>query len=93
MERHKDIIKFVGHPCNNADYGEYYDIEKLVDQANKLQIPLEFNAKNLQLGKTNIPKLHYLLQYTDSIYLNSDAHTLYQLAESRKFAIQFLRDE
>lgn len=92
MERYWDKIKFIWHPCNNADFGNYYDIEKLVTHANKYNIPLEFNAKNLLCGKTNIEKLHYLLQHADRIYLNSDAHTLYHLSESRTFALQFLRE-
>lgn len=74
------------------DFGEYYYIEKLVVTANMHNILLGFNAKNLLCEKTNIEKLHYLLQNANQIYLNSDAHTLYHLSESRKFAIQFLQD-
>lgn len=92
IEKYHDKIKFIAHPCNNSDFGNYYDIEKLVEVANKYKIPLEFNAKNLLCGKTNIEKLHILLQKADVIYLNSDAHTLYHLYESRKYAIQFLKD-
>ncbi len=92
MERYREKIKFIGHPCNNSDFWKYYDIEKLVTYANKYKIPLEFNAKNLLCGKTNIEKLYYLLTNANSIYLNSDAHTFYHLFESRKFAIQFLKD-
>jgi DNA polymerase (family X) len=91
IERHHEKIKFIGHPCNNADFWKYYDIKKLVECANKYNIPLEFNAKNLMCEKTNVEKLHYLLQHANQIYLNSDAHTFYQLQEARKFAIQFLK--
>ena len=92
MKKYNDKIKFIGHPCNNADFGEYYDIERLIEAANEYKIPLEFNAKNLLCGKTNVDKLHILLQKADTIYLNSDAHTLYHLYESRKYATQFLKE-
>jgi hypothetical protein len=59
---------------------------------NKYKIPLEFNAKNLHRGKTNIEKLHYLLQNTDRLYLNSDAHSLWELKEVRPFAKSFLKE-
>jgi hypothetical protein len=44
-KNHKEI-KFIGHPCSNKDFGLYINIEKLVDFANKYNIPLEFNATN-----------------------------------------------
>lgn len=92
IERYHDQIKFIAHPCNNADFGQHYDIEKLVEVANYYKVPLELNWKNLLAGKTNVDKLHLLLQKADQIYLNSDAHTLYQLRDSRKFAINWLRE-
>jgi histidinol phosphatase-like PHP family hydrolase len=92
IEKHHEKIRFIGHPCNNADFGEYYDIERLVEIANAYKIPLEVNAKNLMYGKTNIPKLRILLEKAHRLYLNSDAHTLYELQEARPFALQFLKD-
>ena len=78
IKKYHKKIKFIWHPCNNADFGNYYDIEKLVKVANEYNIPLEFNAKNFSRWKTNLEKLDYLLKNTDLIYINSDAHTLYQ---------------
>ena len=92
IERYHNKIKFIAHPCNNSDFWKYYDIEKLVEVANKFNIPLEFNANNLVREKTNLKKLDYLLKNTNNIYLNSDAHTLWELKETRKIAIQFLKD-
>ncbi len=92
IKRYHERIRFIAHPCNNNDFWKYYDIEKLVAVANEFNIPLEFNAKNLLWGKTNIDKLHILLKSANQIYLNSDAHTLYELQESRKFAISFLKE-
>jgi len=90
IEKFHNEIKLIWHPCNNNDFWEYYDIEKLVEVANKYDIPLEFNAKNFVRGKTNLKKLDYLLKNTNKIYINSDAHTLYELKTVRKKAIDFL---
>lgn len=92
IKKFHDKIDCIWHPCNNADFWHYYDIEKLVSVANEYSVPLEMNAKNLMKGKTNIDKLHILLQKADRIYLNSDAHNLYELKESRNFARKFLFD-
>lgn len=92
IERFHDKIRCICHPCNNKDFGAYYHIEELVEAANQYHIPLECNSVNLMLGKTNIEKLHVLLQRADQIYLNSDAHTLYELQEARWYAKQFLRE-
>jgi len=92
IEKHHAKIRFIAHPCNNNDFGKYYDIEKLVRVANKYKIPVEMNGKNLMWWKTNIEKLHFLLQSADQIIINSDAHTLYELKEGRNFAMNFLRE-
>jgi len=90
IEKYHDKIKLIWHPCSMSDFGEYYDIEKLVDVANKYNIPLEFNAKNFVRWKTNMEKLDYLLKNTNQIYINSDAHSLYEFKTVRKKAIEFL---
>lgn len=92
MKKYKDNIAFVAHPCNNSDFWNYIDIQKLVQAANELGIALEFNAKNLMHNKTNREKLDYLLKNAQKIYINSDAHTLYELQEARKFALAFLQE-
>ena len=92
IEKYHEKIAFIGHPCNNADFWEYYDIEKLCEVANAYKIPLEFNAVNLLIGKMNIEKLYLMLEKADRLYLNSDAHTLYELKEARPFALKFLQE-
>ncbi len=89
---HKDI-KLIWHPCSYSDFWEYYDIEKLVEVANKYDIALEFNAKNFAWWKTNLEKLDYLLKNANKIYINSDAHTLYELKTVRQKAIDFLYEK
>jgi len=93
IKKYHKKIKFIWHPCNNFDFWEYYDIEKLVEVANKYNIPLEFNAKNFVKWKTNLLKLDYLLKNTNQIYINSDAHTLYDFKIVRKKAIEFLYEK
>lgn len=92
LERNHERIKFIAHPCNNSDFWEYYDIVRLVDVANEYGVPLEFNAKNLYKWNTNVIKLEYLLKNAKQIYLNSDAHNLWEMKELRKFAINYLED-
>lgn len=92
IEQHHDKIKFIWHPCNNSDFWEYYDIEKLVAVANKYEVGLEINASKLEWWKTDIEKLDYLLRNTNKIYLNSDAHTLSKLKSSRQFALDWLKE-
>lgn len=90
IEKFHDKIDCIWHPCNNADFGQWYDIKKLAQVANYYKIPLECNAKNLMKWKTNLDKLHLLLEKADRIYLNSDAHNAYELKESRIYAKNFL---
>ena len=56
-------------------------------------VPLEFNAKNFAWWKTNLEKLDYLLKNANKIYINSDAHTLYELKTVRQKAIEFLYEK
>jgi histidinol phosphatase-like PHP family hydrolase len=92
IEKYHKKIKFIGHPCNNADFWEFCDIEKLVVAANQYGVPLECNAKNIVRGKTNLEKLDYLLRNANQVYLNSDAHTLHELKYAREFAINYLKE-
>lgn len=90
IKKHHKKIKFIGHPCNNSDYWKYYNIEELVKIANEYNIALEFNAKNFVRWRTNLDKLDYLLKNANKIYLNSDAHSLYELKTVRAKAIEYL---
>jgi histidinol phosphatase-like PHP family hydrolase len=92
IERHHKKIKCICHPCSNTNFWNEVDIEALIDLANKYNIPLEINWNYLFNKKTNLEKLHILLQKADKIYINSDAHTLFGLKEYRKNAIKFLEE-
>ena len=93
IKKYHNKIKFIWHPCSFADFWEYYDIKELVEVANEYSVWLEFNAKVLERGKSNLEKLDYMLNNTNKIYINSDAHTLYDFKNVRKKAIDFLYDK
>lgn len=92
IKKHYKKIKCICHPCSIPNFWEVVDIKTLVNLANKYSVALEVNWKYLMNWQTNLDKLHYLIQNTDRIYINSDAHCLYELKESRKFVINFLRE-
>jgi len=91
IKYHKKI-KFIWHPCLNKT-SEFLDIKKLCDIANKYWIPLEINWTWLKWWKMNIEKHDKMLKYWEKFYINSDSHNLYELKESRKFAIEYLKDK
>lgn len=91
MERYAHKITFLGHPCINY-FEKYLNIDTVIEAANKLQIPLEFNCCNLVYGKTNLGHLDILLRKADQIYVNSDAHVLYELKTVREAGLKYLRD-
>lgn len=92
IRRHGSRIKFIGHPCA-IYFGDYVEIERLVIVANEHNIPLELNCANLMGNRTNLAKLNYLLTHVNSIYVNSDAHTLQHLRDLRKQGFEFLKKE
>lgn len=91
INKYHDKIDFIWHPCL-AKSCKYLDVKKLCEVANSYNIPLEFNAKDLYYWRTNLEKQEDLLKYADRLYLNSDAHTLYDLKEMRWFAINYLKE-
>lgn len=92
LELHHQRIKCVGHPCARY-FAAQIDISQVVEAANSYGIPLELNGSNLANGKTNRPLLRQMLQQAQQIYVNSDAHTLNELRDSRRVAFKFLREE
>lgn len=91
LKRGYKLIDVIGHPCANY-FGDHVNIEDLTKAANDYGVALEINGTNLKNNKTNIPKLLKMLELADRIYVNSDAHTLNQLRDSRKAAFEFLRE-
>lgn len=92
IEKHHKIIKCIWHPCSISNFWEVVDIVELINLANSYWIPLEINGKYLRNWTDKLDKLHILLKNADKMYINSDAHTLYDLKENRKYAINFLKE-
>lgn len=84
-------IDCIAHPCMKP-LAEHLDIKRLTQFCNEHHIPMELNGKNLMYGRTDIEKLKIMLAEVNEIYVNSDAHTLYELYEARKFAFNYLRE-
>jgi hypothetical protein len=53
---------------------------------------MEFNASDFVFGNTDMEKVHIVLKNAKYIYVNSDAHSLYELKEHRKIAFEFLKE-
>ena len=65
----------------------------IIDLANHYNVPIEFNGSNLYTKRTNMKNLMKVLNHADQIYINSDAHTLYELKEARNFCFEFLEEK
>jgi len=96
IENNLDKINCIGHICmsrDKNDLSKYLDIEKIVDVANNYNIPFEFNCANFSRKKTDLNKLDYLLKNAKQIYVNSDAHTLYEFKTLRKIGFEYLKEK
>jgi histidinol phosphatase-like PHP family hydrolase len=102
IERHHEEIKMIGHLHISFLEGLEIDVAKIVALANKYKIPLELNCKYLSIGgeseknPENIAKqieaIKLMLSKADQVYVNSDAHTLWELKELRKIGFKFLKE-
>jgi histidinol phosphatase-like PHP family hydrolase len=92
IERHHEKIKFLGHPCIKK-IEKYLDIDALIEVANHYEIPLEFNCANLINKLTNLDSLDKVLEKADRIYVNSDAHTLWEFRDARKIGFEYLKEK
>jgi len=93
IEKHHDKINCIGHVYAFVkDTG--IDITKVVACANKYKIPLEFNCRYLTSGKhmADSEAMKLMLYKADQIYVNSDAHTLWEFRELRKQGFKFLKE-
>lgn len=88
IEKHHEILSAIGHLYVNC---QRVDIAAVVASANHYQIPLELNCFYL-VSKRDLDEnaLNRVLERADRIYVNSDAHTLAELKESRKQGFRYL---
>jgi len=93
IRRYGSKIKLLGHLCSQqfADNLNTEDIIEIIKTANKAKIPLEFNCANLVNNKTCENNLKAMLSCCDSLYVNSDAHTLYELINVRNEGFNYLK--
>jgi DNA polymerase (family 10) len=92
IQKHHKNIGCIGHP-DARYFSAFLDMEELVKVANHYGIPLELNGSCLSRGFSDLAKLETMLERADRIYVNSDAHTLNQLRDARKFAFDYLRQK
>ncbi len=93
IENNHEKINCICHTCSLPNFWNEVDIEELVNLANKYKIPLEINWSYLREWKTHLNKLDYLIKNANKIYINSDAHTFFDLKENRKFVINYLKEK
>ncbi|MBT4935736.1 PHP domain-containing protein [Candidatus Woesearchaeota archaeon] len=90
MQRHHKKIDVIGHPCHSMFAGKV-DMDTIIEVANRYEIPLEINAGQMLNKKTDFDNLRILVREAEKVYINSDAHTLYELQEAREISKPFLR--
>ncbi len=93
LERHHQKISVLGHPCIKFPHQQYLDIVAVTELANHYGIPLEFNCANFIRGKTDLNQLKKMLEHAERIYVNSDAHSLYELKTVRSAGFKFLKEQ
>jgi histidinol phosphatase-like PHP family hydrolase len=93
IKRYKEKIKFLGHLCTKqfSEYLTAKDIIEIVSRAKEASISVELNCANLVNGKTCERNLKALLSCCDSLYVNSDAHTLYEFVNLRREGFKYLK--
>ncbi|MFH1456166.1 MAG: PHP domain-containing protein [archaeon] len=89
IKKHYKEITLIGHPCSG--YFPSLDIVELTKVANDYNIAMEFNCANLGQPKTKEDKIIQMLDLSDRIYVNSDAHTLNQLRDLRPKGFEYLK--
>jgi histidinol phosphatase-like PHP family hydrolase len=102
IEKYHEIINMIGHLNLPFLDGVEVDITKIVELANKYSIPLELNCKYIFIGaepgknpefaRKHMEAIKLMLSKADQVYVNSDAHTLWELKELRKLGFKFLKD-
>lgn len=92
IEKHYEKIKFIWHPYDTNHLWKFVDMKRLVEVCNKYWVGLELNAKTINRRAFEEDKLRYMLENADKIYFNSDSHTLYELRELKKLALEYLEE-
>lgn len=91
IKKNHKKISFLGHPCTKS-FADFLNIEEVIKAANDYNLPMEFNCANFFYNKTNLNHLEKMLCKCDRIYVNSDAHTLFELKTLREEGLKYLRN-
>lgn len=93
IERYHEKIDCIGHLYVYLE-GAELDADKVIEAANKYNIPFELNCRYIASGKDKADTgvLKTMLSKARSIYVNSDAHTLNELRDLRKEGFKFLKE-
>lgn len=91
IERYHTKIKFLAHPCS-IYFEEFIDINAITELCNNYNIPMELNCANLVNKRTNMKNLQRMLEKCNRLYVNSDAHTLYEIKTLRAIGFKFLKE-
>lgn len=89
IERHHSKIDCIWHP-DFSRITKFMDVKKIADCCNAYNLPIEFNCANFVNWTTDMEACRIFLENIDSVYINSDAHTLYELSTLRKKWISWL---
>jgi histidinol phosphatase-like PHP family hydrolase len=92
IRRFSTRINILGHLCTKqfSDYLDADDIIEIVHAANSANISLELDCANLINNKTCEANLKAMLSSCETLYVNSDAHTLYELSSARGEGFNYL---
>ncbi len=88
IERHHERIKMIGH----LHITKEIDFDLIIAAANKYNLPLEINCKYFEPKYFNPEAIKKIASSANSIYVNGDCHTLYDLANVRKIGFKFLKE-
>lgn len=89
IKKHHDKIRFIGHPTNRSVWNSL-DMMRLVKFVNEYKIPLELNGASIMNERINHETAKIMIWNVELLYVNSDAHTLYELKNARKIAFEYL---
>ena len=90
IKKYHKNISLIWHPCKTSS-SEYLDIGLFTKIVNEYKIPLELNCANLVNWRTDIQRLNKMLWIANEIYVNSDAHTLWELQNVRNEWFKYLQ--
>lgn len=91
IRRHAPRITCIGHP-DAVYFSAWVDLSRVIREANEHGLAVEVNGANLLNGKTDMALMRVLVSEAERIMVNSDAHTLAELASARAYAFQVLEE-